>query len=136
MAVIGVDAHKRTHTLVVLDEVGRKLGERTVAATSEGHFAAVRWTGQWPARSWPLEDCRHLTRRLERDLLAAGERVVRVPAQLMAAPAAAGGSAASPTRSTPRRWPWRRCGTRTCRPPGWTGRPGRSSCCRITATTW
>jgi len=84
MVVIGVDAHKRTHTLVALDEVGRKLGERTVAATSEGHFAAVRWAGQWPARRWALEDCRHLTRRLERDLLAAGERVVRVPTQLMA----------------------------------------------------
>ncbi|MDD7942915.1 transposase [Actinomycetospora lutea] len=31
-----------------------------------------------------LEDCRHLTRRLERDLLGAGHRVVRVPTQLMA----------------------------------------------------
>lgn len=90
MVVIGVDAHKRTHTLVVLDEVGRKLGERTVAATSDGHFAAARWAGQWPARSWALEDCRHLTRRLERDLLAAGERVVRVPTQLMAGARRAG----------------------------------------------
>jgi len=31
-----------------------------------------------------LEDCRHLTRRHERDLLAAGQRVVRVPTRLMA----------------------------------------------------
>jgi transposase len=30
-----------------------------------------------------LEDCRHLTRRLESDLLAAGHRVVRVPTRLM-----------------------------------------------------
>ena len=28
MLVLGVDAHKRTHTVVVVDEVGRKLGER------------------------------------------------------------------------------------------------------------
>jgi hypothetical protein len=42
MVVIGVDAHKRTHTLVVLDEIGRKLGERTVTASGDGHFAAVR----------------------------------------------------------------------------------------------
>jgi transposase len=90
MVVIGVDAHKRTHTLVALDEVGRKLGERTVAATSDGHFAAVRWAEQWPIRVWALEDCRHLTRRLERDLLAAGERVVRVPTQLMAGARRAG----------------------------------------------
>jgi transposase len=31
-----------------------------------------------------LEDCRHLTRRLEQDLLSAGHRVVRVPTRLMA----------------------------------------------------
>ena len=31
-----------------------------------------------------MEDCRHLTRRLEADLLAAGARVVRVPTRLMA----------------------------------------------------
>jgi transposase len=33
--------------------------------------------------SFALEDCRHLTRRLERDLLGAGQRVVRVPTRLM-----------------------------------------------------
>ena len=31
--VIGVDAHKRSHTLVAVDQVGRKLGERAVPAT-------------------------------------------------------------------------------------------------------
>ena len=31
-----------------------------------------------------MEDCRHLSRRLEADLLAAGERIVRVPPKLMA----------------------------------------------------
>jgi transposase len=36
MVVIGVDAHKRTHTLVAVDQVGRKLGERTVATTPTG----------------------------------------------------------------------------------------------------
>jgi transposase len=46
MVMIGVDAHKRTHTLVAVDEVGRKLGERTVTATSDGHLNAVTWAGQ------------------------------------------------------------------------------------------
>jgi transposase len=31
-----------------------------------------------------VEDCRHLTTRLERTLLAAGGRVLRVPPKLMA----------------------------------------------------
>ena len=35
-------------------------------------------------RVWGIEDCRHLSARLERDLLTGGERVVRVPPKLMA----------------------------------------------------
>jgi transposase len=84
MIILGVDAHKRTHTLVAVDEVGRKLGERTVSATQEGHLDAITWSARWPDRQFALEDCRHLTRRLEADLLAAGHSVVRVPPQLMA----------------------------------------------------
>jgi transposase len=84
MVVVGVDAHKGTHTMVAVDDVGGKLGERTVAATSDGHLEAVEWATRWPERRFALEDCRHLTRRLESDLLAAGEAVVRVPPRLMA----------------------------------------------------
>jgi len=86
MVVVGADVHKRTHTFVAIDEVGRKLGEKVVEATSIGHRQAVRW-----ARSqfgvelvWAIEDCRHLSARLERDLLAADQKVVRVPPKLMA----------------------------------------------------
>lgn len=84
MMTIGGDAHKRTHTFVVVDPTGRQVGERTVKATTEGHLEALAWAAQWPLRQWALEDCRQVTRRLERDLLGAGARVVRVPTQLMA----------------------------------------------------
>jgi len=84
MIVIGVDAHKRTHTLVAVDEVGRKVGEVTVGTASAGHLQAVAWAARWPDVMFALEDCRHLTRRLEGDLLRAGHRVVRVPTRLMA----------------------------------------------------
>jgi transposase len=84
MVVIGVDAHKRTHTLAVVDEVGREQASRTFPATLEGHGTVLGWVGSWPERMFALEDCRHLTRRLESDLIRAGERVVRVPARLMA----------------------------------------------------
>jgi len=82
--VIGVDAHKRTHTLVAADELGRELASKTLAATADGHLAAIAWAGRWPRRRWEIEDCRHLTRTLEADLLRAGEHVVRVPTQMMA----------------------------------------------------
>ncbi|MEX5638090.1 IS110 family transposase, partial [Parafrankia sp. FMc2] len=84
MITVGVDSHKRTHTVVAVDEVGRRLGEKTVAATSEGHLDLVCWAGRWERVTFALEDCRHLTRRLEQDLLGAGLRVVRVPTRLMA----------------------------------------------------
>jgi transposase len=37
MVVVGADVHKRTHTFVAIDEVGRKIGEKVVAAASSGH---------------------------------------------------------------------------------------------------
>jgi transposase len=86
MVVIGSDVHKRTHTFVAVDEAGRKLAELTVRADPKGHDKAISW-----ARArfvdgvmWAIEDCRHLSARLELDLLDAGERVVRVPPKMMA----------------------------------------------------
>ena len=84
MIVIGVDSHKRTHTVVAADTTGRKLAEKTVAATGAGHLELVRWAARFSDHRWALEDCRHLSRRLSTDLLVAGEAVVRVPPKLMA----------------------------------------------------
>lgn len=84
MVVFGVDAHKKTHTIVAADESGAELWSITVPATSEGHLKAVKWAARWELRRWAVEDCRDLSRRLETDLLAAGETVVRVPPKLMA----------------------------------------------------
>ena len=89
MAVtIGVDAHKKTHTLVAVDVIGRRLGEKTVPTNTEGHLAALQWASQWAVDGevvrFAVEDCRHLTRRLEGDLLRAGQAVVRVHTRLMA----------------------------------------------------
>jgi transposase len=86
MVVLGIDAHKRTHTVVAVDEAGRQLGVRVTQATTTGaHLDLVVWAERFGGeRRWAVEDCRHLSRRLERDLLAAGEQIVRVPPKLMA----------------------------------------------------
>src|SRR5499427_7320573 len=86
MVVLGIDAHKRTHTVVAVDEVGRQLGVRVTQATSTAaHLDLVAWADRFGnERRWAVEDCRHLSRRLERDLLGAGEQIVRVPPKLMA----------------------------------------------------
>lgn len=86
MVVVGADVHKRSHTFVAVDEAGRKLGQLTVKADSKGHDKAIRWAEQsfGTDLKWGIEDCRHLSARLEMDLLEAGQRVVRVPVKLMA----------------------------------------------------
>lgn len=86
MVVVGADVHKRTHTFVAVDEVGRELGHKTFDATTAGHQAAVRWARERFGTDlvWAIEDCRHLSARLERDLLTAGQSVVRVPPKMMA----------------------------------------------------
>jgi transposase len=86
MVVVGTDVHKRTHTFVAVDEVGRKVGEKVVSATTAGHAKALAWARAefGPELLWGIEDCRNLSARLERDLLSAGQQVVRVAPKLMA----------------------------------------------------
>jgi transposase len=57
-----------------------------VKADPKGHDKAIRWVRERFGDQvlWAIEDCRHLSARLELDLLEAGERVVRVPPKLMA----------------------------------------------------
>lgn len=86
MVVVGADVHKHTHTFVAVDPVGKQVGQLTVTATSKGHAKAVGWARQefGDRLTWAIEDCRHLSARLERDLLSAGQQVVRVPPKMMA----------------------------------------------------
>jgi transposase len=87
MIVIGADTHKGSHALAAVDEgTGRVRGSREIKADDAGHLAAVRWArGLDEDRVWAIEDCRHVSRRLEQALLAAGERVVRVAPHRMGA---------------------------------------------------
>jgi transposase len=75
MVLLGVDPHKDTHTVVAVDAAGRQLDQTTVAARTLGHSQLIGWArARWPERTWAVEDCRHVTGRLERDLRPAGTR--------------------------------------------------------------
>jgi transposase len=63
MIVIGVDVHEQSLTAAAVDETGRLKAERTLSASGGDRLCAV-------------EDCRHVTGALERDFVAAGERLV------------------------------------------------------------
>jgi transposase len=81
MIVIGVDVHKHSLTAVAVGEFGRSLDEHV--GPVDGRI--IDWARSLDGeRLWALEDCRHVTRGLEQALLAAGERLVRVPPRLTA----------------------------------------------------
>jgi len=84
--VIGVDAHKRTHTAAAVEEAtARALADTTATADQDGHLqllAFARRHGE--QRIWAIEDCRHVSGALERFLLGAGETILRVPPNMMA----------------------------------------------------
>jgi transposase len=86
MIVIGTDPHKRTHTLVAVDvATGEQLGCETVKATAAGSQQGLSWARALDReRVWAIEDCRHVSGRLERAPVARGEQVVRVAPKLMA----------------------------------------------------
>lgn len=80
MLTIGIDAHKRTHTAVALDEAGRKVDEITVGAAREGLVELLDWADRLDGqRRWAVEDCRHVTGLLEAVLCDRDEQAVRVP---------------------------------------------------------
>jgi transposase len=86
MIVIGSDPHMRGYSFAAVDAgTGELRSSETVKAVSAGHEEMLRWgRGLDGERVWAIEDCRHVSGKLERFLLARGERVVRVPPHLMA----------------------------------------------------
>lgn len=44
MIMLGIDAHKRTHTVVAVDELGRRLAAKTTTATTtKDHLELIQW---------------------------------------------------------------------------------------------
>src|SRR5690348_9447422 len=84
MIVIGADTHKRNHMLVAVDgQAGALHGQLEIPASDAGSLEALRFAaGLDGERVWAIEDCRHVSARLEGALIAAGERVIRVPAAM------------------------------------------------------
>lgn len=86
--IIGVDPHKLSATIEVVDPSGVKLGEGRFATDKAG-FAAMsdyvnRIQPDREARVWAVEGANGAGRSLAQRLLAAGEHVVDVPAKLAA----------------------------------------------------
>ena len=82
--VIGVDPHKLSATIEVLDERETVLATGRFGTDQGGYAAMRRQVAAWPARVWAVEGSNGAGRPLAQRLLADGEQVLDVPAKLSA----------------------------------------------------
>src|SRR6478672_6526273 len=82
--VIGVDPHKLSATIEVVDRHESLLGSGRFTTDKAGYAAMRKYVSQWPDREWAVEGSLGVGRPLAQRLLEAGERVVDVPAKLAA----------------------------------------------------
>jgi transposase len=82
--IIGVDPHKLSATIEVVDEHEQVLGSGRFGTDQAGYAAMRSYTRAWPGRVWAVEGANGAGRPLAQRLLEAGEHVVDVPAKLAA----------------------------------------------------
>ena len=88
--IIGVDPHKGSHTAVAIGSAEEPLGQVRVHASAAQAERLLAWAASWPHRTWAVEGAGGLGHLLAQQLVAAGERVLDVPAQAGCPGAAAG----------------------------------------------
>jgi transposase len=82
--LIGVDPHKASVSVAVVNQVGELLECATFLQNRAGLRALERWAKRFPERRWAVENAGGLGRHLAQRLAAAGESVVNVPPKLAA----------------------------------------------------
>jgi transposase len=81
---IGVDPHKLSATIEVVDDRETVLATGRFGTDKAGYAAMRKQVTAWPERTWAVEGSNGAGRPLAQRLLADGERVVDVPAKLSA----------------------------------------------------
>src|SRR5665213_3205094 len=82
--VIGMDPHKRSATIEVMDGDETILGSGRYATDVAGYKAMLAFGQQFPDRTWTIEGCNGIGKHIATRLLADGEQVVDVPPKLSA----------------------------------------------------
>src|SRR5664279_2093380 len=82
--IIGVDPHKLSATIEVVDTHEKLLGSGRFSTDQPGYTAMRAYAKPWPERVWAVEGSNGPGRPLAQRLLEAGEHVVDVPAKLAA----------------------------------------------------
>jgi transposase len=82
--IIGVDPHKLSATIEVVDRQEKLLGSGRFTTDLAGYAAMRKYAGTWPERVWAVEGSNGAGRPLAQRLLEDSEHVVDVPAKLAA----------------------------------------------------
>jgi len=82
--VIGMDPHKRSVTIEVMDGDEHILGGGRYATDAAGYRSMLDHVRAWPNRVWAIEGCNGIGRHIAHRLIADGEQVVDVPPKLSA----------------------------------------------------
>ena len=82
--IIGVDPHKRSATIEVINEREQTIGEGRFGTDTDGYRAMLAAGRRHPDREWAVEGCNGIGRHVAQRLVADGETVVDVPAKLSA----------------------------------------------------
>jgi transposase len=82
--IIGVDPHKRSATIEVINGREQTLGQGRFGTDRDGYKAMLAAGRQHKDREWAVEGCNGIGRHVAQRLVADGETVVDVPAKLSA----------------------------------------------------
>lgn len=82
--IIGMDPHKRSATIEVVDDRGRVLAAGRYGTDTAGYAEMLAAGRRYPERVWAVEGCNGIGRHIAHRLVHDGEVVLDVPAKLSA----------------------------------------------------
>jgi transposase len=82
--IIGVDPHKRSATIEIINEREKTVGQGRFSTDRDGYKAMLAAGRKHKERLWAVEGCNGIGRHVAQRLVADGETVVDVPAKLSA----------------------------------------------------
>jgi transposase len=82
--VVGMDRHKRSVTIEVMDAEENVLGGGRFGTGLTGYRSMLDYLKRWPYRVWAIEGCSGIGRHIAMRLLADGQQIVDVPPKLSA----------------------------------------------------
>jgi transposase len=82
--IIGMDPHKRSATIEIIDAREKVLAQGRYDTDTDGYRAMLATGRKYRQRTWAVEGCNGVGRHIAQRLVADGETVIDVPAKLSA----------------------------------------------------